>query len=87
VVNLGKLKPSDVVVQVYYGRINPHGDLENTNHKNLELVKSEDKIHYYEGYYECPDTGQQGFTVRVLPSNELMVNPAELYLCSWASVV
>lgn len=86
VVNLGKLKPSDVVVQVYYGRINPHGDLENTNHKNLELIKSEDKIHYYEGYYECPDTGQQGFTVRVLPSHELMVNPAELYLCSWAPV-
>jgi starch phosphorylase len=84
-VDLGNLEPADVVVQVYYGAINPHGEFDNTNSKDLSLVKSENNIHFYQGTYECPDTGQQGFTIRILPKHELMVNKADLYACMWAS--
>jgi starch phosphorylase len=85
VIELGKLEPSDVVVQVYYGSINPHGELENTNMETLHLVNSENNLHFYEGVYECPDTGQQGFTIRILPHHELMVNASDLYACAWAN--
>lgn len=82
---LGKLSPDDVEVQVYYGAVDPHtGDLINTDFKKLELVKSEGKKHFYEGEYISTQNGKQGLTVRVLPTNPLLGDPAELYLCCWA---
>jgi starch phosphorylase len=85
IVSLGRLSPEDVLVQVYYGSLDTHHELVNTNEMCLELSKSEGEYHYYEGYYECPDTGMQGFTIRVLPTHPLLVEPAEMYLCLWAS--
>jgi len=85
VVDLGNLAPSDVVVQVYYGIVNHNDELEQTQIRDLQLVKSENNIHFYQGSYKCPDAGQQGFTIRILPRHELMVNDADLYVCSWAN--
>ena len=83
-VSFGKLTPSDVVVQVYYGSVDPYGELINTESANLKLVKSLDGSYIYEGSYNCPDTGKQGFTVRVLPFHALMQDSTELYICAWA---
>lgn len=83
---LGNLTPSDVVVQAYYGSVDPNDQLVNTHAVELKLQKSENNLHYYEGSYICPDTGQQGFTIRILPHNELMVNNADLYSCAWALI-
>lgn len=85
-VSLGKLTPKDVIVQVYYGSVDPHGELKDTSYVPLHLVRSEGKDHYYEGSYVCPETGMQGFTIRVLPIHSNLVEPAELYICSWAKV-
>lgn len=84
VVNLGQLTPEDVQVQVYYGSVNPNGELLDTNHNQLHLANSEDRYHHYEGEYICPETGQQGFTIRILPTNPLLRDSSELYLCTWA---
>lgn len=84
VVKLGSLTNEDVVVQVYYGTIDTHEELSKTSFKNLALVKAADNLYYYEGSYECPDTGKQGFTIRVLPEHEQLVNSAEMFLCKWA---
>lgn len=84
-VHLGDLMPEDVVVQVFYGSVDPFDELIETGVGTLNLVKSEDKLYFYEGTYTCPDNGKQGFTVRVLPKHDLMVNPADLYLCAWAN--
>jgi glycogen phosphorylase len=70
-------------VQVRYGSVNHKGELVNYEYTNLNLISSESNLYYYEGTYICPDTGNQGFTVRVLPTHPLLVNSAELYLCSW----
>lgn len=83
-VYLGNLNPNDVSVQVYYGSVDPNGELIQTLHTSLQLVYTENNVHHYEGVYECPDTGQQGFTIRILPTNKLMVNNSDLYMCSWA---
>ncbi|MFC2131956.1 alpha-glucan family phosphorylase [Bacteroidota bacterium] len=83
-VTLGNLTPDDVIVQVYYGSVDHMGELVNTKAEELKLINSENNAHHYEGSYICPDTGIQGFTVRILPTNPLMVNSSELYLCAWA---
>jgi starch phosphorylase len=83
-VALGGLTPTDVVVQVYYGTVDPYGELINTKSEDLEMVKTLDVSYVYEGSYICPDTGKQGFTVRILPIHKLMQDSAELYICAWA---
>ncbi|MFP4542846.1 MAG: alpha-glucan family phosphorylase [Candidatus Kapaibacterium sp.] len=84
-VNLGELDPEDVIVQVYYGSVDHNENLIDPHFENLKLVKKEGTYHQFEGEYLCPGTGKQGFTVRVLPYHEHIVEPAELYLCAWAS--
>ncbi len=83
-IRLGNLSPDDVAVEVYYGAIDHHGVMSNAAKQELKHIKSENGIHYYEGDYKCPDTGKQGYTVRVLPKHRLLVSPAEMYLCTWA---
>lgn len=83
-VSLGALSPKDVDVQVYYGSVNPHDELDHTAAQPLRLVSSTGVIHNYEGTYICPDTGMQGFTIRVLPTHPQLVDSAELYFCTWA---
>jgi glycogen phosphorylase len=83
-VTLGKLKPKDVIVQVYYGTQDHTGELVDTKTKELTLVNSDNPTYDYEGSYICPDTGIQGFTIRILPTHSLMVDSSELYLCAWA---
>ncbi len=85
-VALGNLSSNDVVVQVYYGSIDHTGELADTKTEELQLVNSENNVHYYEGDYICPDTGKQGFTIRVLPTHLFMVDPTELYVCAWAQL-
>ncbi len=84
-VNLGNLKPEEVVVQVVYGSVDHQGNLANVRKKKLELVGNEGKDFIYQGKYLCPDTGMQGATVRVLPHNPLMGDPSEIYICRWAN--
>jgi glycogen phosphorylase len=81
---LGKLTPQDVLVQVYYGTVDPNGELVNTGFETLDLIGTENNLFLYQGSYKCPDNGKQGFTIRVLPTHPLLAEPAELYLCTWA---
>jgi starch phosphorylase len=39
----------------------------------------------YSGCIKPVYTGQQGFTIRILPKHELLINPFELGVIYWAS--
>lgn len=84
VVTLGNLKPEDVEVQVFYGSVDTHGELKDTHTQTLEYISSDGNKHYYQGSYICPDTGMQGFTIRILPNNQQLIDKSELYICKWA---
>lgn len=83
-IKLGKLKPEYVVVHVYFGSLNPHGEMYDTSWEELSLTGNDGEIYYYEGSYFCTGTGKQGFTVRVMPNHPLLVNPQDLF-CLWAN--
>lgn len=83
-INLGKLQPKDVEVHVYYGTLDPHGEIYNTSWDILELKEMNENICIYEGTYFYHGTGQQGFTVRVLPKHPLLINPQDLFYL-WAN--
>ncbi|MCX7880287.1 MAG: alpha-glucan family phosphorylase [Ignavibacteria bacterium] len=83
-ISLGKLRPEDVKVQVYYGSLDPHENLYNTKWDYLHLTHKDGDKYIYEGTYFCSGTGKQGFTVRILPHHDLLVNPQDLF-CFWAN--
>ncbi len=76
---LGELDPSDVDVQVVYGRVPHEEGLVDTHSESLRLAQTyEAGRHRFEGSVALTTTGPFGYTVRVLPRNQHLVSPAEL---------
>ena len=82
--NLGKLKPGDVSVEAYYGPLDQKRKI--TEVHSVVLAHKENSSgtrHVFEGKMPCQRSGLHGYTVRVLPSNEDLVQPYELGLILW----
>ena len=68
-VNLGKLKPEEVEVQVYYGPVDSYNQIITSHRVAMELAeKKDDSAYLYSRSIACERTGRYGFTVRVVPS-------------------
>mgnify|MGYP006945461197 CR=1 FL=1 len=84
-VELGELTPDDVEVQIYFGKVDGG---ENTARNFVNMInitkKSKESKYTYRGEIECRDTGLIGFTLRILPKHELLINQFELSLIRWA---
>jgi len=84
-VHLGALKPSDVCVQVYYGRIDDGGKLFDVSKIVMEhsgdLGKGE---YFFQARIQCENTGRFGYSVRILPNHVNLVCPVDSGLISWA---
>jgi starch phosphorylase len=82
---LGKLKPEDVSVQIYYGTIDPHSnEIIQSQSVDMTITHKDNEYYHYEGTYVCDTVGKQGFTIRVLPKHSMMLRPTDLYICKWA---
>ncbi len=83
--NLGELSPQDVEVQAYYG---PLDQQDNPEYNETIVLKSESKKlkdgnYKFTGSITTRRSGQQGFTIRVLPKHPLLINQFELGLIYW----
>lgn len=84
-IDLGELTPDDVEVQIYYGKLVGNGDTQKNNYSVMNhIAKTKEKTHEYQGEIDCKDTGQFGYTLRILPKHKLLINPFELGLIKWA---
>jgi starch phosphorylase len=81
-VELGGLGPQDVEVQVVYGRVDDTDELREPTRASMRLVDSHDPASALPYQAEVPldRKGPFGYTVRVLPANELLATSAELGL-------
>jgi len=83
--SLGELTPQDVEVQAYYGPVD-HQDNPEFNETIVlksESRKTKDGSYKYTGSITTRRSGQQGFTIRVLPKHPLLINPFEMGLVYW----
>jgi starch phosphorylase len=84
-IQLGKLQPSDVRVEVYQGPIGIHGKIINAE---TVVMKDSGQTEQGETIYTATisyhSSGLQGFSVRVLPNHPFLANPHELGLIHWA---
>jgi starch phosphorylase len=81
---LGDLKPEDVIVQAYYGPLDIDRQIVNGNVITLEFTESiGDGLYRFVGIMPANTSGLHGYSVRVLPSNKMMVNSFEMGLINW----
>ncbi len=77
---LNGLAPSDVVVEAVYGSVDMDDRLLDPTAVRLKPGEPVDGTTRFEGEVPLERTGAFGYTVRVLPSHELLASPAELGL-------
>ena len=84
-VALGSLTPSDVAVEVVYGRTGDDDQLEKVRRERLEPHEvGSGASTAFEGVVALDRAGAFGYTVRVVPDSAFMTSPAELGLVATA---
>ena len=83
--DLGKLKPEDVSVEMFFGPLDAKGDIDSA--KTLSLTfhnKTNDGAYEFIGTIRLETSGRMGHTVRVLPKHPDIDSPFHEGLILWA---
>ncbi len=82
---LGPLAPSDVLAQLGYGNVDSAGQITGPRVSRMEYVgPAADNSHLFLGTISCDGTGGWGYTVRLMPSHQDLVNPFDTGHMLWA---
>ena len=84
-VQLPNVNVENVTVEVYYGKILENGIVENVSiiPMKLEDKDEENKKYYYTAKIELTTGGNYGYTFRVMPKHQMLLEPANLDLVKW----
>ncbi len=80
-VELGRLTPGDVEVQLLHGPVGPDGEIE-PGTATVVAMSAEDERRWA-GELVCTAAGRYGYTVRVVPRHEDLAGFAELGCVTW----
>ncbi len=85
-VHLGPLRPDDVRVELYLGRVNAADELVAAEATPMQLANhTEDDSHCFEARaVACYSSGRHGYTIRVLPHHPDLTSPFLPGLIVWA---
>lgn len=84
-IDLGKLNPQDVQVQLYVGSVNEDGEITNGTPIGMQYQgQNPDDTSIYTGNINYDSSGLQGFSLRVLPQHDNLSNVYEPRLILWA---
>jgi len=77
------LQADDLLVEVQHGKIEYDGWLADRISVRLEFDDQEEGLLYFRGSFECNHSGNQGFTVRILPHHTEFGRIIEPDLVCW----
>jgi glycogen phosphorylase len=81
---LGDLSPADVKVQVYNGRLDADYQIINgASEEMISVGQGQAGVYQYEGFVPCDESGSYGFSVRVTPYHQDMIDHFNLELMRW----
>jgi starch phosphorylase len=85
-IDLGNLTPDDVQVEIFYGPVEASSKhISETVKMELDGKPNKPGDYKYSGCIKPMYSGQQGFTIRILPKHDMLINPFELGVIYWAS--
>ena len=75
----------NINVETYAGRITDNGTIENITIIPMELVESNDekREHIFKAKLELTTGGNYGYTFRVMPKHDMILDPENLNLIKW----
>ena len=84
-VKLPNIMKENIEAQVYYGKILDNGTIENISIIPMNLVEEniEEKVYTYNAKIELKTGGNYGYTFRVMPKHEMLLDSANLNLVKW----
>ena len=92
-VELPNIDPEHVSVECYYGKILENGVVEDISIISMQQVKTKSKdsansaenskVFEYETKIELKTGGNYGYTFRVMPKHEMLLEPANMDLIKW----
>jgi starch phosphorylase len=84
-VKLPNINPDNIQVEVYYGEITENGIVDNVTIIQMKLkeMNEEDKTYLYEAQVELTTGGDYGYTFRVMPKHEMLLDAENLDLVKW----
>ncbi len=83
-VSLGSLTPEQVSVQLYDGSLDTESNITSGSGVPLDYIRGpEQDVYEFEGSIPCARSGRRGFSVRVLPKHEDLLDPRTMGLVCW----
>ena len=84
-IKLPNIDVNNVSVEVYYGKILDSGVVDDITVIPMKLVEhnEEEKEYIYKAKVELTTGGNYGYTFRVMPKHEMLLEPANLNLIKW----
>ncbi|MCI8444783.1 MAG: glycosyltransferase family 1 protein [Clostridia bacterium] len=84
-VELPNINVENVTVEAYYGKILENGVVENVSIIPMTLSDSDEETrrYYFTAKIELTTGGNYGYTFRVMPKHEMLLEPANLNLVKW----
>ena len=81
---LNGIDPNSVTVEVYCGKLDEQGKMTNSLYTEMNLTNTIGESNYeYSSDLVIDDGGNYGYTFRVLPKHDLLINKHDLSLCKW----
>ncbi len=84
-VRLPNISEENITVEAYYGKILDNGLVENVSIIPMKLEKKDNdkREYYYNAKIELTTGGNYGYTFRVMPKHEMILEPSNLNLVKW----
>ncbi|MBE5822257.1 MAG: glycosyltransferase family 1 protein [Clostridiales bacterium] len=73
----------DLAVEVYFARINENGTLENIQITPMNIIESNKTTYTFGSQINLINGGQYGYTYRVIPKHDMILNKYDLGLIKW----
>ena len=82
-VELPNIDEKNVEVQVYFGQVLDNGTVRNVYTEEMNKVGEEDVKKFYEATLDLTTGGNFGYTFRVMPKHDMLVDSENLDLVKW----
>ena len=84
-VHLPNISPDSIQTEVYFGKIMENGNVDNISIIPMEIkdANEDEKIYTYKAKIELTTGGDYGYTFRVVPKHEMLLDAANLNLVKW----
>ena len=86
-VKLPNINIENVTVEVYYGKILENGIVENVSITPMKLTDQdeENRKYYFTSKIELTTGGNYGYTFRIMPKHQMLLEPTNLDLVKWVT--